>query len=177
MLAYILLMPIVMSAVVCITHRPTVIYTKCTTIHRKWVRLKLLVSSTETDTYAVYSVSAKIVLQLIHVEILKWFKPDSVKKLGKNIYELSYDLNNKQYKMLLTPYRGPRPVLQIIDDKNNDVTDIVLPYMGPRYDWHGHPISPSFFNTKYLTINWSDGTTENLQEGGDGLGLLMDAHM
>lgn len=105
-----------------------------------------------------------MIFQLLYVEIFKYFKPESVKKLGKNIYEVSYELNSKSYKMLITPYRGPQPVLQVIDGAGNDITDTVLPYLGPKFDWHGHPIKPSFFNTTSLTINWSNGTNTDFDE-------------
>jgi hypothetical protein len=43
------------------------------------------------------------------------------------------------------------------------VTDIVLPYMGPNYDWHKVPIDPSFFNnTAFLTFEMADGTEQTV---------------
>jgi hypothetical protein len=167
MLRYITILPLIMTGFVYFTHRPSSIYLKCKKIRRKWTRLKLLVSSAETDMSQIYWVSLKMVFQLLQVELLKYFNPDSVKKIGKNTYEVSYELNNRPYKMLVTPYRGPQPVMQVIDADDRDITDNVLPYMGPKYDWHGHPIAPSFFNTQRLTINWSSGETQNLDEVGD----------
>jgi hypothetical protein len=152
-----------MSTFVYVTHKPTHIYMKCKRIHSKWGRLKMLISTTETKTLLIYSSSMKMVSQLLYIEMMKYINPDPVKKLGKNIYELSYEINNKDYKMVISPYRGPSPVTHIIDDYENDITELVLPYMGPNYDWYGHPVNPLLFNTSKLTISWSDGTTEELK--------------
>jgi hypothetical protein len=164
MLQYLLLTPIVMSAVLYLTGKPTHIYLKTKKIHRKWVRLKMLVSSTENDMAKIYSASSKMVFQLMYLEIANYFKHDSTRKLSKNIYEVSYELNSKSYKMLINPYRGPPPVIQVIDHACNDITELVLPYLGPKFDWHGYSIKPSFFNTTSITINWADGTTRVLNE-------------
>jgi hypothetical protein len=162
MLQYLLITPFLMSTILYLTHRPIIVYTKCKDAHRKWVRLKMLVSSNETDLLAIYLASSKMVFQLFYIEVLKYFRPDSVRKLNKTTYEVSYILNAKKYKMLITPYRGPQPVMQVIDHCNNDITELVLPYLGPKFDWHGYPPKPSFFNTKSLTIKWSDDTCSGL---------------
>jgi len=60
----------------------------------------------------------------------------SVVKLGRDKFLLSYVVKGKMYKMIITPRKGPAPVLQVINDAQEDVTREVLPYMGPRYDWH-----------------------------------------
>jgi len=65
--------------------------------------------------------------------------------------------------MIVKPVKGPRLILQVIDDMNNDVTDVVLQYIGPKYDWHGSAIDPSFFNgTSFLTFELADGTSETM---------------
>ena len=83
---------------------------------------------------------------------------NTVVKLGRNKFQVSYVVGGKLYTMIVTPVRGPAPVIQIIDDNADDVTDKVLPYMGPRYDWHGHDLDFSaVFDSKELTFNMATG--------------------
>ena len=65
--------------------------------------------------------------------------------------------------MIIKPVKGPRLILQVLDDSKNDITDTVLQYIGPRYDWHGNQLDPSFFNnTSFLTFELADGTSETM---------------
>lgn len=85
---------------------------------------------------------------------------NTIKKIDKNTYELTYIINGNIYKMIVKPIRGPKPILQIIDDESNDITDDVLPYLGPNFNWHGHKFSLDFFNKKEITFQMFDGTTK-----------------
>jgi hypothetical protein len=62
--------------------------------------------------------------------------------------------------MLINPIRGPNPVEKVTDDLGNDITDIALQYMGPKFDWHGYDIKPSFFNVNEIHIEFSSGITQ-----------------
>lgn len=86
---------------------------------------------------------------------------NNVTLIGKNKYEVKYILNGKPYKMIITPHRGPSPILQITDHNFTDITDHILPYMGPRYDWHGyeHEVCLDMLGVKSLTFEFADGTT------------------
>ena len=82
----------------------------------------------------------------------------NVVKQGRNKFKVSYVVGGKLYTMIVVPVRGPAPVIQIIDDNADDVTDKILPYMGPRYDWHGNDLDfSSVFDSKELTFNMATG--------------------
>ena len=82
----------------------------------------------------------------------------SVVKIGRNKFCVSYVVSGKMYTMIVTPARGPSPILQIINDDIEDITDKVLPYMGPGYDWHGTGYDfRAIFNSRELTFNLASG--------------------
>ena len=81
---------------------------------------------------------------------------NTVKKIGNNTYAVNYVVNGRIYTMVVVPKKGPRDILQIIDECNNDVTDIIGPYTGPNEDWHLRVYKPSFFSKKSLTFNRSN---------------------
>jgi len=131
-------------------------------LKRKWTRLTNLVSTTETNQFMIVMVSLKMVFLLIYIQLIQYLN-STVRVIDKNTFEVTYVLSSKSYKLLVNPYRGPDLILQISDDTGSDVTDLVLPYMGPNYDWHKQPLDPSFFNnTAFLTFQMADGTEQTV---------------
>ena len=92
---------------------------------------------------------------------LKFFQyiNKSVKRIGARSYELTYILDGKLYKLIIDPPLNMNPVIQVSTDEYDDVTDLIIPYMGPHYDWHGYVFCPRFFGHKSLTFELSDGNS------------------
>jgi len=88
----------------------------------------------------------------------------SVKKINKNTYEISYLVNGKMYKMIVTPVKGPAPVLQVSDENEEDVSDMVLPFLGPRNDWHGRVFTSKDFKRRSLTFELGSGEEVTFEE-------------
>ena len=133
------------------------------TKYRRWRSLNQLVSTTEKNNVRIVWISFKMVMHTLYIAFLQYTN-SSVRKLDRKTYELTYVINGKMYKMIVIPKRGPAPVLQISNNEEIDVTDQVLPYMGPRYDWHGTRLAPQFFGHQSLTFELGDGT-EHTYEG------------
>lgn len=162
-----------LSSSIYITKKPGVIYRKCSKEISRFNSLRTLISTTEKRSGMVYWISIKMIFKLSYNKLRCCFITSPVKKVGNNTYEVSYEINNICYKMLVQPFRGPRPVMQITDDNSNDITEHILPYMGPRYDWHCFRDNntlfnpPSYFNHEYMTFEMSDCTTQTLHLNGD----------
>jgi hypothetical protein len=107
---------------------------------------------------------SKVLFEIICGKVFYKSNDTDIKKIGKNLYEVSYKINNNQYKMIVEQKRGPHPVLQIVDDNMEDVTDVVIPYLGHRYDWNGFNMSLSFFGVKSLTFELADGSTKQCHD-------------
>ena len=58
--------------------------------------------------------------------------------------------------MLVRPKRGPCKIEKILDHENIIVTDSILEYLGPNYNWHNIQFTPSFFNKESLTFYFID---------------------
>jgi hypothetical protein len=104
-------------------------------------------------------IGIKTIFTYFYISFLQYVN-STVKQIGKNTYEITYIINGNTYKMIVSPLKGPSPVLQIIDHNLNDVTDEILPYLGPERNWHGKPISLDFFNKESLTFEMADGTSK-----------------
>lgn len=99
-----------------------------------------------------------MLFKALYISFIQYLN-NSVKKLDKNIYEVTYVINGRLYKLIIIPTRGPAPILQISDERGEDMTDKILPYMGPQYNWHGNKyLTPGFFNCRELNFELADGT-------------------
>jgi len=130
-------------------------------LNKKWTKLTKLVSMMETNKIMIILVSFKMVFQLMYIQLIQYLN-STVRVIDKNTFEVTYVISSKSYKLLVNPYRGPDLILQISDDSGVDVTDRVLPYMGPNYDWHKQPLDPTFFDSAFLTFQMADGTEQTV---------------
>ena len=87
---------------------------------------------------------------------------NSVIKLDDNLYEVKYCINGRLYKIIIDgPKKGPQKILQIVANDSDDVTRDLLPFLGPRNDFHGRCICPQFFGYEKLLFNYYDGTEKS----------------
>lgn len=89
----------------------------------------------------------------------------NIENVGSNQFDVHYVLGNQLYKFRIQGRKGPHvpKVLQIIDEKDNDVTQSLLPYLGPREDWHQIIYQPGSLGFHHLTFNLSDGSHKTFQ--------------
>lgn len=132
-------------------------------IIRKWTRLKLFVMASEDNIFRVYYITSCMAMSIIYDQIRSMIAPLTDKSIGKNLFEINYELHNKQYKMIVRNKRGPCPISQITNENGIDITDHILPYMGPNYDWHGYKPSAGTFGYTELVIAYSNGDSETIK--------------
>ena len=135
-------------------------YFKRKNIRSKYNKLKdvkNMVSATETNVLKIYYYTARLICKLFYIKFLQYAN-NNVKRIRGNMYELTYSINSKMYKVIIITKRGPCPVLQVRNRDDEDITAQVLPYLGPNYDWHTYRFDTDFFNTDFLTFELADGT-------------------
>jgi len=127
-------------------------------ISQKWENLQGLVATQKKGKTAILVTSMYMIMQVCYTNFLQYMN-STIIKVGKNKYEVAYVINGKIYKMLVSPQRGPAPVLHIHNEKHEDMTGKILPFMGPKYNWHGgsNTFTPKFFECQSLTFQLSDG--------------------
>ena len=82
---------------------------------------------------------------------------NTVIQVEGNKYIITYIIKGKTYKMTVKLTRGPRKVLLVYDEKRDDISDIVFPYLGPEENWHGDIYTPKFFNKNEIVFELSNG--------------------
>ena len=126
---------------------------KCINLkYDQWKRLNLMVSTTYKSPITIKLMSVYMVFKFSYLQIIQYLT-NSVTKVDKHHYEISYVINGRLHKMIIKPKRGPSWVKKIVDHENNDITDIIMEYHGPKQK----KLSPSFFNTQFIVIHGIDG--------------------
>ena len=116
-----------------------------------------LVSTRHSSKFIIVFISIEMLLQAFYQSLVQYLD-NSVKKIGKNKYELKYVINGKLYKKIIIPERGPLPIICITNENNVDVTEYILPYIGPNNNFHNENFNPNFFDYKILKFEMSNGT-------------------
>lgn len=119
-----------------------------------------LVSTRHKSRSMILFVSAKMLSQAFYQNLLHYLD-NSLTKIDKNRYELKYVINGKLYKKIIKPNRGPIPVISVINENGYDVTEEILPYMGPNNDFHNEKFTPKFFGYDKLTFEMLNGNILN----------------
>ena len=71
-------------------------------------------------------------------------------KFNKKLMKIPYKYKDKTYFYLLKIPKGFPPIQKIEDDSGNDISDQILPYLGPNLDCHHTKITPMDFG--YLKV-------------------------
>ena len=122
----------------------------------KWKKLNSLVSYRTNNPLLIYWYSIQLIFQTLWLYILQYTNT-SLKQCGKNKYEISYTINGKIYKIISKKQRGPSPILQISNELDVDVTQDILPFLGPGYDWHCNTFTPFDFGYNSLIFEMHNG--------------------
>ena len=128
--------------------------------YRKFQTLKSLVSLNEKNSLIIYYKTVSVIFKSYYLSFLQYIN-NSVKPLGNNTYEISYTLNNKIYKFIVKQKKGPHPVSKITGLDNQDITNEIIPFIGPNHDWHNYNYSPLILNHNNLKIHLSNGNEKN----------------
>jgi len=131
--------------------------------YNKWKSVNNMVSTKYKNKMIIIWISMKLILESMYINLLQYLNKSLI-KIDKNNYSLTYVINGNLYKHRVRIKRGPRPLLQIIDDNSNDVTEVIIPYLGPEYNWHGNKLTPKVLGYKSLAFELSDGTEKICEE-------------
>jgi hypothetical protein len=135
----------------------TIVKSTVLTKYNRWVYLNTLVGTQYKNFFLIFWFSLTMIYKAIYLSFIQYMN-NSVVKLNRKTFELTYTITGKTYKILITPDRGPDLILQISDQNYNDVSDKIIPYIGPNYNWHNNKFSPKFFGYESLTFELHDGS-------------------
>jgi hypothetical protein len=109
----------------------------------------------KTILFTIYLVCKHSLLQKLN---------QSIEKIDKNTYEITYSIGSRLYKFRTKTQKGMSNILQVIDSDNNDVTEFIELYLGPYRDFHNIEYTPYSLDFKSLTFNFNDGESTTFTE-------------
>jgi hypothetical protein len=118
--------------------------------YQKWVSLNSMMASKYKSPTMVKIMSLYMICKFCYLQTLQYLT-NTVVKIDKNSYEISYIINGKIYKMVVKPERGPLNYYKILNDKNENIIDEICQYYGPHYK-NQVKLTPSFFKTSHIKI-------------------------
>jgi len=88
---------------------------------------------------------------------------NSITRVDKNTSILTYTLDGRLYKTVLDHRKGPPLVLLVTDESGDDLTSEVVPFLGPKRDWHRRDFTPKFWNKELLEFELATGENKEFQ--------------
>ena len=127
-----------------------------TKLLKKWNSLTGLVSVKHKKKYKIILISIQLLCKAIYVSFLQYMN-NSVKKLDKNNYELTYVVEGNIYKYRFRIRRGPKPIIMASNESNDDISNEIISLLGPQWDWHGQVITPDTLDHNIIFLNLANG--------------------
>lgn len=121
----------------------------------KWQSLNAMMATKYKSPLIVKIMSVYMIFKYFYLHLIQYLT-DNVKKIDKNVYEITYIINGKVYKMRVKPTRGPSMYEKVINDKHENITDEVLAYFGPHYN-NLVKLTPRNFNSQTLSFYCING--------------------
>lgn len=104
-------------------------------------------------------------------EYMHWIKKFVANQSAKYLIEMhhkyyivNYPYGVKWYKIIIPRKRGPCPFEYIYDENETDVTESVLTFMGPSFDFHKLPITPKQMGYESLTFVLEDDSEKKFMQ-------------
>jgi len=129
---------------------------------KKFRELNKLVATNYKGCFTIIRISLCMVAQALWINIIQYVN-NTIIPVNNGKYMVTYVIKGKTYKMIVKPTRGPRKVLLVSDDKHEDVSFLLFPYLGPEENFHNKIYTPRFFEKDELVFELSDGTEKIFQ--------------
>jgi hypothetical protein len=123
---------------------------------RKVKSLIHVIQSQYKNIAIIMWICTRVIIKNIYITCVQKLN-QTLTKIDKHTYKLTYVINGVQYIIHIKTKRGPKLLLQALDDKDNDITEKIQAYLGPSENFHGHVYTPEFFGTNELTLSLSSG--------------------
>jgi len=130
-------------------------------IYTSYLDLKTLrdtVATQYTSPYMIWRKTFEIVLKSFKIRFLNYID-NRVKKINRNTYEISYNIEGKEYCIVTKIKRGPVSILDVVNETGKNRRDII-----PYLNQYNKNLTPSYFNEDILHLYFLTGDTKKFQK-------------
>ena len=124
---------------------------------KKFRKINKLVATNYKGIFTIIWISLYMVLQALWINIIQYLN-NSIIPMKNGKYKVTYVIKGKTYRMIVKPKKGPRKVLIVYNENQEDVSYLVFPYLGPDENFHGDMYTPNFFDCDELVFELSNGS-------------------
>ena len=125
--------------------------------YKKFRKINNLVSTNYKGFFTIIWISMYMIAQALWISLIQYLN-SSIVHLKNGQYLVTYVIKGKTYKMVVKPVRGPRKVIIVSDNNDEDVSPLVFPFLGPEENFHGKIYTPEFFDKEELIFELSNGS-------------------
>ena len=125
--------------------------------YHKFKKVNRLVSTNYKGFFKILFVSVWLITKALWINLLQYLN-STIVHIGGNKYLVKYIIKGKTYKMIVKLRRGPKRVMMVSDKNQEDVSHLIIPYLGPEEDFHGKTYTPTFFKKDELVFEMSNGS-------------------
>jgi archaellum component FlaF (FlaF/FlaG flagellin family) len=124
---------------------------------RKFRQVNELVGTKYSSFSTIVWISLCLIAKMYWLNFLQWINGSIVYFLDKRTVLVSYVLKGKLYTIVIHVASGPSKVLMVLDESYTDISDQILPFLGPEQNWHSVEFRPSFWQKRKLIFEMYDG--------------------
>jgi hypothetical protein len=84
------------------------------------------------------------------------FRPQNLSRFKDGMFVVHYNIGKETYSIPIHINVETRQIEKISDQEGNDITKIVLPFLGPNLDCHLLHITPKLFDKTGISIRFTD---------------------
>jgi hypothetical protein len=106
-----------------------------------------------TVSFKMFFVLCWVLWTSFMLMLSQWLNKN-IEQIGKNKYLVTFVIGGKKYSTIIKHEIGPSPILQVVDNNDNDITQIVEPYLL----FNSTEITPGEIGYDNISIMNHDGT-------------------
>ena len=126
--------------------------------------MKKILSKRRTNRIQLYKSLLNLFAKTCVYMFFQRFSHKNVKRISKNTYNISFTIGGNLYTLQIKCKGGPSNVIQIIDDQDNDITDILSPFI--NFSENVDIVIPNLESLGYKSATYNMATGDEIERIG-----------
>lgn len=123
-----------------------------------------VLTTKQANRIQLYKTLLKLFLKTCTFMAFQRFSHKNVIRVAKNTYNVSFAIGSNLYTIQIKCKGGPSNVIQIIDENDNDITDIISPFI--NFSENTEIIIPTLESLGYKSATYNMATGDELERIG-----------
>ena len=85
-------------------------------------------------------------------------------EISRHVYEIRYQIHLRPYRFRVKYKMGPSPYQYFWNEDGQNITDQIVPYIGPNHDFHKIEYTPHDFGHRSILVEYLNGHRQLFRE-------------